>query len=131
MTAQLHGSRQRSVVPFPSPAIVVAPTPAPPVDVPGGLSVKAAAVWSREAPFAIEARTLMPATAEAFALFCRAVVLELKLSKGKTAGGASHRGMIAAVTAGRLRFGLSPNGKPVAAPAKDVDPFEQFDQVAR
>lgn len=101
--------------------------PVGPVDVPAGLTVKALAVWALEAPFALAAGTLMASTAEAFALHCRNVVLEVKLSKkAKTAGGASHRGMIAAVTAGRLRFATSPNGKPLAQPVKAEDPFEEF-----
>ena len=106
-------------------------TPAAPVVAPVGLSAKVLAVWAREAPYALAAGTLTPATAEAFALFCRSVVLEVKLSKGQTAGGPSHRGVIAIVTAGRLRFGLSPNGKPIAKPAAVADPFAEFDQVAR
>ena len=99
------------------------------VDVPAGLPPKAAAVWRREAPFALTAGTLTAASADAFALHCRNVVLELKLSKGGKAGGPSHRGMIAAVTAGRLRFGTSPNGKPLAQPAKPDDPFAEFDRA--
>lgn len=100
-----------------------------PVAVPDGLTSKAAAVWAREAPFALASATLTAGTAEAFALHCRNVVLELKLSKAKTAGGASHRGMIAAVTAGRLRFGISPNGKPIAVRKSATDPFEEFDEA--
>lgn len=91
--------------------------------------MKGAAIWAREAPFALAAGTLRPSTADAFALHCRNVVLEFKLAKGKTAGGASHRGIIAAVTAGRLRFATLPNGKPMAQPKKPEDPFAEFDEV--
>lgn len=86
-------------------------------------------MWAREAPFALAALTLTTGTADAFELHCRNVVLEAKLARSKGAGGASHRGMIAAVTAGRLRFGTSPNGKPLAVQKPAADPFAEFDEA--
>ena len=130
-TAALHASRRRSVVRFQTQPGVAAPplVSLEPVAVPTDLPAKAAAVWTREAPFALAAGTLTVGSSEALALHCRNVVLELKLSKGRTAGGPSHRGMIAAVTAGRLRFGTSPNGRPFGAPKPAADPFAEFDEA--
>lgn len=122
----LHGGRDRKKAPPTAPPLGVASEP---VAVPAGLPTKAVSVWEREAPLALAAATLTVGTADAFALHCRNVVLELKLSKGRTAGGPSHRGMIAAVTAGRLRFGISPNGKPIAVAKPAADPFAEFDEA--
>lgn len=127
--AKLHASRQRSVVRFPTPPGVASATPTAvtePVAIPAGLSDAAAAVWAREAPFALAAGTLLLSTADAFALHCRNVAMELDISTGRDAGEPKHFKAIAAVVAGRLRFMTSPNGKSLAVPVKDVDPFEQF-----
>jgi hypothetical protein len=132
-TAGLHGSRRRSVVRFPSPLSAEPETitaPAEPVDAPADLSAAGKVVWAKLAPHAREKGTLWPETVEAFALFCRAVVLERKLSKGRSAGSSNHRGMMQRVEAGMLRFGIAPNGKPIVKKAAIVDPFAEFDQPA-
>jgi hypothetical protein len=103
--------------------------PAGPIDPPADLPAKAKAVWVRLSTFAVEKQTLYPETMAAFAMLCRAVVTERKLSRGKTEGGSAHRGMMQRVEAGYLRFGLAPNGKPIAKPRAVVDPFAEFDAV--
>jgi hypothetical protein len=83
----------------------------------------ALAIWRELAPRASATRTLTPATAAAFAMLCRAVVLERALSaSASTAGGANHRGLMHRVATWMKDFCLSPFGKPltVAAPATPV-----------
>lgn len=126
--ARLHGSRQRTVIRFPG-AEAPPPEPAEPIDPPKKLSPKARAVWRELAPYAQAAGTLTTGTAAAFALLCRAVVLEQRLSRGLAAGSADHRGMMQRVEVGMTRFGLAPIGKPIAAPAKPEDPFAEFDKA--
>jgi hypothetical protein len=97
------------------------------VAIPAGLPAKAAAVWAELSPMARDAGTLTTRTAPAFAMLCRAVVLERTLAKGKTAGGSNHRGMMQRVEAGFVRFSLLPIGKPILQPKKTEDPFAEFD----
>ena len=70
-------------------------------------------------------RTLTPATAAAFELLCRQILLERKLNRSPDRGGSAHRGMMQRVEAGLSRFRLAPTGKPAPAP-KPVDPFAEF-----
>lgn len=129
--AALHGSHQRTVVRFPAaPAAPSAPLVPVAVAIPGGLPAKARRAWERLAPFAVEAGTLTAGTAAAFAMLCRAVVLEAALGKGGEAGGPSHRGMMQRVEAGMVRFSLAPVGKPIAKAAKPEDPFAEFEAGA-
>src|SRR3990167_7655662 len=107
--ARLHGSRQRSVVRFPSRSDAAAP-PSGPVAPPADIAPDAAAVWAELSPFAREARTLTAGTAAAFAMLCRAVVLERALGASRDAGQSSHRGMMQRVEAGFVRFSLAPLG---------------------
>jgi hypothetical protein len=73
-------------------------------------------VWHELAPHAIEAQTLTPATASAFAMLCRAVVLERGLSASpSTAGGANHRGLMHRVATWKKDFCIAPLGKPILA----------------
>ena len=129
--AALHGSRQRTVVRFPAPAVAVsAGVPAAPVACPEPLDEEAAAVWERLAPHALAAQTLTDGTAQAFALLCRQVVLERKLAACADAGHASHRGMMQRVEAGYVRFALAPMGKPImSAKPVEADPFAEFERI--
>jgi hypothetical protein len=128
-TARLHGTRRRSVVRFPS-AVPSAPAPpAAPVEPPVGLSAKVSVPWRELAPHALAAGTLTLATRPAFVLLLRNILLERRLSRGRSAGGADHRGMISRVEIGMTRFGLAPVGKPMVQPAKPEDAFAEFDVV--
>jgi hypothetical protein len=72
---------------------------------------------------------LTPATAAAFAMLCRNVVIERKLSVSALGvAGPDHRGMLARVEGLMLRFGLVPNGKAIAMqPAEERDEWSEFD----
>lgn len=134
--AKLHGSRQRTVVQFPGTtqepvSAGEASVACELVPLPRGLSAGAKSVWKQLAPFAETAGTLIPATAPAFAMFCRAVVLEKRLGNGPEAGGSNHRGMMQRVEAGNVRFSLAPIGKPIGKPKAVEDPFAEFDEAAR
>lgn len=105
-----------------------ADTPQPAVSRPQGLSLEDAAVWDELAPLALEQKTLALATAMAFADLCGYIVLERKLRAAPLAvAGPDHRGMIARVDAGRARFRLVPDGKPVVTAAAPVDEWAEFD----
>ena len=97
------------------------------VAAPEGLEPDALAVWSRLAPFALESRSLTPATAEAFALGCRVVALERAVS-ATNAAGSNHRGLLVRVEAFLLRFGLMPTGKPIAQTEQPADEWAEFDR---
>lgn len=98
------------------------------VDPPRHLDEEGLAVWKELAPHALELRTLTPATAMAFGDLCRAIVFERKLAMSAlAAAGADHRGMMSRVEAGRARFRLIPDGKPVVAVEKPEDAFAEFD----
>lgn len=133
--AKLHGTRPRSsVVQFPgtsSEEIAHAAVPTDEVAMPPGLPPQAKTVWKRQAPFASAAGMLTPATAMAFGMYCRAVVIERRLGSGPEAGGSNHRGMMQRVEAGAVRFGLTGTGRPVARSAgrKADDPFAEFDEA--
>ena len=132
-TAQLHGSRERTVVRFPAPAQPPGEALAPePVEPPAGLPAKVLGIWRQYASHATANGTLVPATAAAFAFGCRAVLLERRLSKGPSAGGSNHRGMMVRVEVFYRSFGLAPIGKPIAAPTKAADdPFAEFDSAVK
>lgn len=128
-TAALHGSRAKGIVRFPGGA---PPPPEPPeepleeIAPPRELPKRALPVWRELAPRAQEAGTLTPATATAFALLCKAIILERRLSHGIGAGSADHRGMMQRVEVGLTRFGLAPIGKPLTKPKEEDDPFAAF-----
>lgn len=84
---------------------------------------RALLIWHELAPQAIATRTLTPATTAAFAMLCRAVVLERALSASpSSAGGPNHRGLQHRVATWMKDFCLSPFGKPLieAKPAATV-----------
>lgn len=109
-------------------------------------------VWDRLSGHALKARTLTPATVEAFRDLCAAIVLRDALHTNIIAGGftflkvtvdgagvehqekkknpllADHRGWQQRVEQGLIRFKLSPIGKELAEPQKPEDPFAEFDQ---
>lgn len=94
-----------------------------PQDAPGDV----AAVWRELEPYATAERTLEPRTALGFLLLCQNVVLERKLAADPlTCAGSNHRGVLARVEMGLARFRLIPDGKPVAAEAKDE--WSEFDR---
>lgn len=68
--------------------------------------------WEALAPLAFEQRTLTKATAYAFSLLCRNIVLEKKLAHNEP-GNADHRGLIQRIDAQLLAFNLRPNGKAI------------------
>jgi hypothetical protein len=94
---------------------------------PKGLPVEQRAIWDELAPHALAARTLTPGTAAAFLVGCREVALERVVAVSDPAG-TDHRGMLGRVEGFLLRFGLSPNGKPLAS-AEDTpvaNPLDRF-----
>jgi hypothetical protein len=91
----------------------------------GQARVAALAIWHELAPHAVAVRTLTPATAAAFAMLCRAVVLERTLSASpSTAGGPNHRGLMHRVATWKKDFCLQPFGKPLVEekPGAQVSP---------
>lgn len=98
-------------------------------DAPDDLTRDERLVWLDLAPHAFVARTLTRASAFAFKLLCRNIVLERALSQdAEERGRANHRGIIQRIDAELARFCLSPMGKPLMVDApKDDDPFAQFD----
>lgn len=97
---------------------------------PGDLFNEDLMTWEKMAPLAFEQRTLTPATAYAFSLLCRNIVLERRMSVSPLAvGGADHRNLIQRIDAELLAFNLRPNGKPLyeAAPVeKPASPLSKF-----
>jgi hypothetical protein len=105
---------------------VEAPTDAVPC--PKYVDDEARLVWSELAPLATAAGTLEPRTAMAFADLCAYIVLERKLRAAElTCAGPDHRGMMARVDSGRVRFRLIADGKGSDA-APEVDEWAEFDQ---
>lgn len=107
---------------------VVVEGDAPTVERPRGLSVEDAAMWDELAPFALALGTLKPCYAMAFADLCGLIVLERKLRAAPLAvAGPDHRGMLQRVEAGRARFRLIPDGKPVVSDDAPKDEWAEFD----
>jgi hypothetical protein len=99
------------------------------VDPPDDLTSEERLTWLTLAPHALAARTLTPATAVAFRMLCRNVVLEQILATGGERGGANHRGILQRVDAELARFCLAPFGKAiyeVEAEATPVNPLAKF-----
>lgn len=94
-----------------APPTTNATSPVEEFDAPDSLTRDERAVWVKLAPFAFVNRTLTRATAWAFEMLCRNIVLEIGLGLGVEKGGADHRGMMKIVDAELLRFNLSPCGK--------------------
>ncbi len=101
-------------------------------DAPNDLTTDERNVWVELAPHAFKARTLTPATAFAFKLLCRNVVLERQYAQSVTdKGTANHRGLIQRVDAELLRFNLAPNGKVHEIPeqpaaAQPINPLAKY-----
>jgi hypothetical protein len=106
------------------------PLPIEEFDAPDDLTMDERHVWMALAPHAFAARTLTKATAEAFKLLCRNVILERDLRASVLdRGRPAHQGMIHKVETAMLRFNLSPCGKAMyeAQPAaKPVNPLEKY-----
>lgn len=120
-------ARQRArVLPHPSAgeAPAVTPTPLPVLtdaDAPADFTPDERKAWLELAPFALQNRTLTPATALGFRMLCRNVALERMYSQSVTdRGGANHRGLIQRIDAELLRFNLAPCGKPLGVPGTGV-----------
>lgn len=122
-----------------------------PVEMPEDMSDPEKAVWGRLASRALQRGTLTPETADRFALFCRASVMERSMAAkieqdgwtyiAVTVDGSgqeretlkahplcgAHRGMMQRVEAGLLAFRLAPIGKPlVAAKVKAKSALEEL-----
>jgi hypothetical protein len=95
------------------------------------------AAWLVNAPFAVAAHTLTPATADDFVALCSleaemAQVLAERREEGWTSRGLAlakeYRGLVQRVEAKRRAFRLAPMGKAMTEPAPAVtDDFEEFD----
>jgi hypothetical protein len=84
-------------------------------------------VWAELAPEAFKLRTLNRSTVNAFAILCRAVASERRMSDY----GPDHRGLIQRVGTLSKDFGVTPLGKPmIAAPGsekpKSDNPLNRF-----
>ena len=121
-----------------------------PVVVPETLEAEIAAVWADLAPHATTAGTLIPSMVPAFLRLCRAVVKHARweaqiATDGDTymkvtidGAGTEHTEVKAHPLIGKSQtldnqirgwfkdFGINPFGKPLTAPAKAEDPFEEF-----
>ncbi|CAB4177398.1 hypothetical protein UFOVP998_31 [uncultured Caudovirales phage] len=116
---------------------VVQPTkPADEFPAPSDLFGEDLMTWEAMAPLAFEQRTLTKATAYAFSLLCRNIVMERGMAtQPMTRGTADHRGLIQRIDAELLAFNLRPNGKAIyeAEPATGapVNPLARFGFGAR
>jgi hypothetical protein len=86
--------------------------PAEPQNAPNGLAPDVVTVWEILAPKATANQTLTAATAYAFEVLCRSVVLERLLAMAEP-GSANHRGLLKEVNTRLLQFNLAPCGKPM------------------
>lgn len=122
------------------------------VAIPADLPVEQREVWTSLAPFAVQARTLTKATAQAFRDLCEAIVVKRSMLERiredgmtylkVTVDGAGqehtevkahplisqHRGMMQRVEAGMTRFRLAPIGKEMVTEEPAADPFAEFDE---
>ena len=122
------------VLAHPSAPAPVAPLPeVTEFDAPNDLGVEERLVWLELAPHAMQAGTLTQASALAFRVLCRNIVLERRYGQSVTDQGSSnHRGMIQRVEGGLDAFGLRPMGKPMATAAPAEKPVSKLDRfVAR
>jgi phage terminase small subunit len=132
-----------TAAPVPSALPPAPPAPIADVPPPADLPLDQLALWQQLAPFALEARTLTPATALAFRDLCEAIVVKRALlaeiqKDGWTRNPVSgkkahpllghHRGMMQRVEAGMARFKLAPIGKELSDATPTEDPFSEFDQ---
>ena len=117
-------ARTAKVLQHPAASIAL---PVEPVPMPDDLAADEQRVWQQQAPHALVNRTLSPASAVAFARYCKLVVLERNEAKSSAVGGANHRGLLKQINALELQFLLTPSGKamPVLAVAL-ADPDDAF-----
>lgn len=111
------------------PTVIDPSIPVESFDPPETLTAEQRAVWVKQAPHAFENRTLTRATSLAFERYCTIVVLEACEAKSSGVGGANHRGLLKLINDYELQFMLTPNGKPLAAPA--AAPAEPANPIAK
>lgn len=99
-------------------------------DAPETLTPDERAVWERQAPHAFKARTLVPATAVAFARYCRVVVLEGNEAKSSGVGGPNHRGLLRQLNTYEQQFRLAPSGGPLLGETPAEEPKPNKDDEA-
>lgn len=98
-------------------------------DAPDDLAADERAIWLKQAPHAFANRTLTRATAFSFERYCKVIVLERNESRSSGVGGTNHRGLLKQINELEKQFLLTPDGRPMAAPAKPVakeDPDDAF-----
>ena len=105
--------------------------PEEPICRPKDLAPAATAIWAELAPAALEAGTLVPATAHAFGMMCRVIALERQIAADpERVGGADHRGVTQRATVLLASFMLLPPGRPLPGAKKhEHDPFAEFDPI--
>jgi hypothetical protein len=110
--------------------IETAPVVVDEFDAPNDLMADERVVWVELAPHAFQARTLNKATALAFRMLCRDIVLERELGQTNKKGTADHRGVRQRVAAELLAFNLRPCGKAMEAAAPEqvapANPLSRF-----
>jgi hypothetical protein len=130
-----NAGRRRAAAPAARPT--VPSTPLPPVPIPAGLSGAEQAVWQRDAPLALAARTLTPGTAADFAVLCAlevemVEVLAARREEGWTTRGMflakEFRGLVQRVEAKRRAFKIAPMGKEMVPPEAPKDEWSEFDE---
>jgi hypothetical protein len=82
-------------------------------------------VWGELAPEAFEAGTLTKRTAAAFAMLCRAVVVE----RSTELPDADHRGLIQRIGTMMKDFGLAPLGKPIQSAVTEPKPLSALERL--
>lgn len=117
------------------PSATTAPDPVEVFDAPDDFTREERAVWGRLAPHAFANRTLTTATALAFEMLCRNVVLERRLSQSALGcAGSDHRWLIQRVDAELASFNLKPCGKALytsTQPQAAANPLNKFLERAK
>jgi hypothetical protein len=125
-----HPSSPKAELSTPAPTAVAPVERVPP---PKDLTEDERKVWDALAPHALAKRTLTKATAWAFRMLCRNIVLENRYANSvNDQGSANHRGMIQRIDAELARFSLAPSGRPMyEAPTKDGSPEKAPNPINR
>lgn len=123
--------RRGRVLQLPAAApIDTAPAAVDEFDAPNDLTLEERLVWVSLAPHAFAARTLNKATAYAFKMLCRDILLENEQRQGAEKGTANHRGVRQRIAAELLAFNLRPCGKAMEVPADEqsvlASPLQRF-----
>ena len=122
----------------PKVAKVLQMPPIEPVNPAPGLTERETAIWNELEPFALKARTLVPATRGDFAVLCQleveyADVLKERRAEGWTPRGIflakEVRGLLQRLEGKRRAFRLAPMGKEMVEPETPKDPFSEFDDA--